>query len=311
VPNRFSGLESRLICLRLWGEEVLKERTTLSTESGILWVVATPIGNLDDLSPRAIAVLAQVAVVAAEDTRHTGLLLQRLGLAKPLLSLHEHNESARLERILAQLGQGADVALVSDAGTPLISDPGYRLVCAARAAGLTVRPVPGPSAVIAALSVSGLPTDRFCFVGFLPAVAGACRERIESLCAEPGTVVCFESAHRVVATAEILAKLIPDRPLALARELTKQFEEHFWGPAAELPAWLQAGPYRTRGEFVLAWAPAPHPPGESELSPQAQQTLRALRAELPLKQAVRLAAAATGEPRNRLYAWAIAHAGQE
>ena len=287
----------------------MKESKRLSTQPGTLWVVATPIGHLDDLSSRALATLSRVTLIAAEDTRHTGQLLQRLGLAKPMVSLHEHNESQRVERLLERLRAGDDLALVADAGTPLISDPGYRLVRAARVEGLPVMPVPGPSAVLAALSVSGLPTDRFCFIGFLPATAAACQERLRTGLAEATTVVCFESAHRIAATAELLATLAPERTLALAREMTKQFEQHYFGPAGELPVWLAGDSYRTRGEFVLAWAPAPPPAAAlaDVPSPQAQQALRVLAAELPLKQAVKLTAELTGEPRNRLYAWAVAH----
>jgi 16S rRNA (cytidine1402-2'-O)-methyltransferase len=225
----------------------LKEHEALSTRVGRLWVVATPIGNLEDLAPRAQRVLSEAHVVAAEDTRHTGQLLARLGLSRPLLSLHEHNESARVAQILDRMRQGQDVALVSDAGTPLISDPGFRLVRAVRQAGFDVFPIPGPSAAIAALSVAGLPSDRFWFEGFLPASGSARRQRLEALLALPVTVIGYESSHRIRALADDLAALAPDREMALAREISKQFEEHFFGAAGTLAAWLDEDTNRLRG----------------------------------------------------------------
>jgi 16S rRNA (cytidine1402-2'-O)-methyltransferase len=286
----------------------LKEHQTLSTRPGKLWVVATPIGNLEDLAPRARRVLGGVDLIAAEDTRHSGHLLDRLGLSVPLVSLHEHNEETRVPRLLERMRQGQDIALVSDAGTPLLSDPGYRLVRACREAGLEVLPVPGPSAALAALSVAGLPPDRFCFEGFLPASGSARLERLGVLLAHPVTTVCFESAHRIVATATDLAAVAPGREVFLAREMTKQFEEHFFGQSAMLPVWLGEDPNRTRGEFVLVIAPN-RPPQErgadAELAEEVERVLAALVAELPVKQAVRLAAQITGVGRNRLYARAL------
>jgi len=286
----------------------LKERQTLSTRPGKLWVVATPIGNLEDLAPRARRVLGDVDLIAAEDTRHSGNLLARLGLSVPLISLHEHNEEARVSGLVERMRQGQHIALVSDAGTPLLSDPGFRLVRACREAGLQVLPVPGPGAALAALSVAGLPSDRFCFEGFLPASGAARRERLAVLLAQPVTTICFESVHRIAATAADLAALEPGRELFLAREMTKQFEEHFFGQAAALSGWLAADPNRTRGEFVLVIAP--HRPmqtvgGDPELEEEAERVLGALVGELPLKQAVRLAVQITGVGRNRLYARAL------
>lgn len=291
------------------GQPVLKERQTLSTRPGKLWVVATPIGNLEDLGPRARRVLGSVDLIAAEDTRHSGRLLSRLGISPPMVSLHEHNEEARVPGLVERLRQGQDIALVSDAGTPLLSDPGFRLVRACRAAGLEVLPVPGPAAALAALSVAGLPSDRFCFEGFLPASGPARRERLGALLAHPVTVVCFESAHRIKATAADLAGLAPERGLFLAREMTKQFEEHFFGPASRLPGWLDVDPNRTRGEFVLVIAPMPPPESGAGIGEDAEGVLAALVAELPLKQAVRLAVRITGVGRNRLYARALELAG--
>ncbi len=294
------------------GGSVLKEHQTLSTRAGKLWVVATPIGNLEDLGARAARVLAEADLIAAEDTRHSGRLLTHLGLSRPLLSLHEHNEGARVPRLVERMLDGQVVALISDAGTPLVSDPGFRLVRAAREAGLPVLPVPGPSAVVAALSVAGLPSDRFCFEGFLPASSGARRQRLAELLKMPATVVCFESSHRIAACSADLAVLAPERSVFLAREMTKQFEEHFFGHAGTLPDWLAADPNRLRGEFVLLMAPCREPSGdalEGGLGAEEERVLTTLLAELPLKQAVRLTSHLTGVARNRVYARALALAG--
>lgn len=271
-------------------------------------MIATPIGNLEDLSPRALRTLGEADLVVAEDTRRSGRLLAHLGLSKPLLSLHEHNEAARVPQLLQRLRQGMQLALISDAGTPLVSDPGYRLVRAVREADLPVFPVPGPSAVIAALSVAGLPSDRFWFEGFLPATASARRQRFETLLNLPVTVCCFESAHRIRASAEDLAELAPQREVVLAREITKQFEEHFFGSATALPGWLGADPNRGRGEFVLIIAGAQEmgPAGDGGVSAEEARVLDVLLETLPLKQAVKLAVQLTGAPRNLLYARALA-----
>ncbi|WP_081621725.1 16S rRNA (cytidine(1402)-2'-O)-methyltransferase [Thioalkalivibrio sp. AKL12] len=272
--------------------------------------MATPIGNLGDMSPRAGEVLGRVQRIAAEDTRHSAGLLAHLGVHTPLVSLHEHNEAERIPLLLEALRAGESVALISDAGTPLVSDPGFRLVRAAREAGLDVRAVPGPSAPLAALAVAGLPSDRFCFEGFLPHAAGARQRRLEALLVQPVTTILFESSHRVRAAAANLAQLAPGREVFLARELTKQFEEHYRGPAGELPAWLDADSNRTRGEFVLILAPAPAPDtgGEADmpLSDEHERLLAALLHELPLKRAARLLSDATDLPRNRVYARALA-----
>ena len=289
----------------------MKEHEALSTRVGRLWVVATPIGNLEDLAPRAQRVLSEVDLVAAEDTRHTGRLLARLGLSRPLLSLHEHNESARVAQILDRMRQGQDVALVSDAGTPLVSDPGFRLVRAVRQAGFDVFPIPGPSAAIAALSVAGLPSDRFWFEGFLPASGSARKQRLEALLALPVTVVCYESSHRIRALADDLAALAPDREMALAREISKQFEEHFFGAAGTLAAWLDEDVNRLRGEFVVVLGAHPEADRgeETAWTPEQERLLRVLLDDLPLKQAVGLASRLSGLPRNRVYARALEWAG--
>ncbi len=288
----------------------MKAHQAVSTNWGTLWVVATPIGNLGDMSPRAGEVLGRVQRIAAEDTRHSAGLLAHLGVHTPLVSLHEHNEAERIPSLLEALKAGESVALISDAGTPLVSDPGFRLVRAAREAGLDVRAVPGPSAPLAALAVAGLPSDRFCFEGFLPHAAGARQRRLEALLVQPVTTILFESSHRVRAAAANLAQLAPGREVFLARELTKQFEEHYRGPAGELPGWLDADSNRTRGEFVLILGPAPAPDtgGEADmpLSDEHERLLAALLHELPLKRAARLLSDATDLPRNRVYARALA-----
>ncbi|MGM0672080.1 16S rRNA (cytidine(1402)-2'-O)-methyltransferase [Thioalkalivibrio sp.] len=275
-----------------------------------MWVVATPIGNLGDMSPRAAEVLDQVQRIAAEDTRHSAGLLAHLGVRTPLVSLHEHNEAERVPTLLEALQTGESVALISDAGTPLVSDPGFRLVRSAQEAGVAVRATPGPSALLAALAVAGMPSNRFCFEGFLPHAAGARLRHLETLLAQPLTTIVFESSHRIRAAAEDLAGLAPEREVFLARELTKQFEEHYRGGAGGLPAWLDADRNRTRGEFVLILGPAPAPDtgGEADepLSAEHERLLAALLQEFPLKRAARLLSDATDLPRNRVYARALA-----
>ena len=223
-----------------------------ASPGGTLFVVATPIGNLADLSPRALATLKSVAAVCAEDTRHTRQLLAHYGVEKPLLALHEHNEGEIADKLVARLVAGESLALVSDAGTPLVSDPGYRLVRAARAAGIKVSPIPGASAVIAALSVAGLASDRFVFEGFLPAKAAARRERLALLASEPRTLVFYESAHRIEdSLADMASAFGVERPAVLARELTKLFETVLDGTLADVRAQVAADPNQRRGEFVV------------------------------------------------------------
>jgi 16S rRNA (cytidine1402-2'-O)-methyltransferase len=280
---------------------------------GALYVVATPIGNLADLTLRAIHVLALADAVAAEDTRVAGRLLAHLGLAKPLVALHAHNERAASAAVLARLAAGERVALVSDAGTPAVSDPGALLVDAAARAGHAVLPIPGPSSALAALSVAGDVHGRgFRFFGFLPARGGERAGALEALAADAGTLVLFEAPHRIDALAARLAALAPLRRVTLARELTKQFETVVTLPAAELPGWLDADANRRRGEFVLvlhALAAAVGGDAAAALPAGAQTALAALLRALPLKQAVALAAEISGEPRNALYARALALRG--
>ena len=270
---------------------------------GRLYVVATPLGNLADLGARAAQVLAQVAVIAAEDTRHSRPLLAHYGIRTPLLALHEHNEAAQTPRLIERLQQGEDVALISDAGTPAISDPGQRLVAAAHAAGVTVLPVPGPCAAIAALSASGLASARFAFEGFLPARTAARRSALLALKDEPRTLIFYEAPHRLLALLDDVSELFGDRPLALAKELTKLHEAVIRGSAAEVRAWLLAEAGRERGEFVLVIEGAPAPPAGGD---ELDAMLTRLLAVLPLKQAVAAAAALTEAPRNAVYRRALA-----
>jgi 16S rRNA (cytidine1402-2'-O)-methyltransferase len=266
---------------------------------GKLYVVGTPIGNLGDLSPRAREVLESADVIAAEDTRRTRGLLSHIGAETPVIAYHEHNEEQRAADVLERLAAGENVALVSDAGTPLISDPGWRLVHAAQAAGFDVVPIPGPSAVIAALSAVGLPTDRFVFEGFLPRRDGARKERLEVLRREPRTLVFFEAVHRLTETLRALAdELGVERPAALAREITKIHEKLYTGTLGELGARL-GDTIPLLGEFVIVVA------GAADLATpdedRARQIFELLRAELAPDKALRLTAAITGMPRNALY----------
>lgn len=221
---------------------------------GTLYLVATPIGNLEDISLRALRTLRECDVVAAEDTRRTGQLLKHFGISKPLLSYFQFNEARRSEQILERLGRGERIALVTDAGTPGISDPGERVVGAAIAAGYRVESVPGPCALIGGLTASGLPTDEFHFIGFLPHKSGGRRTRLEELSRVPGTVVLYESPYRVEKLVQELAEIMPDRQVVLARELTKRFEEFLRGRPAQLLEQLRSRP--RKGEFVVIVAPA-------------------------------------------------------
>ena len=273
-----------------------------SVRGGTLYVVATPIGNLGDLSPRARDVLAGVDRIAAEDTRTTGVLLSHFGLRRPLVALHEHNEDRIAEQLIAAVLRGESLALVSDAGTPLVSDPGYALVRQARAQGVTVQAVPGPCAVIAALSISGLPTDRFCFAGFLPPKSNARRARFTEFLHEPRTVVVYESSHRIGdSLADLVAVLGPERRICVARELTKRFEESHTASAAEVLAWHAADTHRSLGEFVIVIEGA----AAASDDVNAERVLRLLLAELSPSRAARVAADITGASRKQLYEVAL------
>ncbi|MDP1900090.1 MAG: 16S rRNA (cytidine(1402)-2'-O)-methyltransferase [Rubrivivax sp.] len=278
---------------------------------GTLYVVATPIGNLADLTLRAIHVLTLVDAVACEDTRVAAHLLNHLGLHKPLLALHAHNEHAAAQAVLVRLARGESVAYVSDAGTPAVSDPGAVLVAAAAAAGHLIVPLPGPSSALAALSAAGDPLGAgFSFIGFLPTKGGERRDAVAAAAADRRTQVLFEAPHRIEELLEVLAGAAPQRRTTLCRELTKQFETIVTRPAAELPAWLAEDPNRARGEFVLVLHAQPAPVVDDAALPEATlRTLRVLLRELPLKQAVALAAELSGAPRNALYQRALDERG--
>lgn len=276
------------------------------THAGVLYVVATPIGNLDDISARALRVLREVKLIAAEDTRHSQRLLQHFGIETPLAPCHEHNEREQGGRFITRLLDGDDVALISDAGTPLISDPGFHLVRQARAAGIRVVPVPGPSALIAALSAAGLPSDRFIFEGFLPAKAAARRARLEALREEPRTLIFYEAPHRLLESLEAMKDVFgAERPVVLARELTKTFETLKDLPLGELCAWVAADANQQRGECVLLVGGWQAPEGEEMVTAEALRILDLLLGELPLKRAAALAAEITGVRKNLLYQVAL------
>ncbi len=279
--------------------------TEIRAGTATLYVVATPIGNLSDITLRALEVLRAVDVIAAEDTRMTARLLDRHGIAGKMVAVHEHNERASAERIAGLLAEGKSVALVSDAGTPAISDPGACVVAAVRAAGYPVVPVPGPSAVVAALSASGFENSRFLFCGFLPARAAERRGVLADLVAQTATLVFYEAPHRVVeCVADLCVILGGERDIVFARELTKIHETIHRCQLAEAVSWLEADDNHRRGEFVLLVAGAPDVPNTDAVD--FDNTLKILLAELPLKQAVALAVKLTGGSRNVIYERALA-----
>lgn len=267
--------------------------------SGTLFVVATPIGNLEDLSPRARQTLAEVDLIAAEDTRHTGRLLSHIGVKTPQIALHEHNEARAAQSLIERLTDGKSVALVSDAGTPLVSDPGYRLVQAAHEHGITVSPVAGPSAVTAALSVSGLPTDRFAFEGFPPAKPVARRKWLQARATDGRTLLIFEAVHRIAATlADMVDVFGADREAFLGRELTKLHEQCRRATLGELLDEVSAGTIASKGEFVIAIGGSVRP---DRSSLDVDRLLRELLDIVPARQAAAIAARVTGRRRNALY----------
>jgi 16S rRNA (cytidine1402-2'-O)-methyltransferase len=271
-----------------------------NTQAGALHVVATPIGNLGDLTVRAREVLASVDAICAEDTRHTRQLLGALGIERPLLALHEHNEADVAWKLVERLKAGDSLALVSDAGTPLVSDPGYRLVREVRAAGLRVVPLPGPCAAIAALSVAGLPSDRFCFEGFLPAKGSGRRERLTALAREPRTLVFYESSHRIEeCLTDLVAIFGPEREAVLARELTKLFETVLGDTLGELADKVAADENQRKGEFVLVVRGC-EDDGEAKLI-EGQRIYARLSEHLKPSLAAKLAADLSGAPRKALY----------
>lgn len=278
----------------------------LNSAVGSLFVVATPIGNLDDISARALRVLREVALIAAEDTRHSQRLMQHFGITTPLAACHEHNERDEGSRFIQRLLAGDNIALISDAGTPLISDPGYHLVRQARAAGIAVVPVPGACALIAALSAAGLPSDRFIFEGFLPAKTAGRRARLELLKEEPRTLIFYEAPHRILECLQDMELVFgSERPALLARELTKTFETLKGLPMAQLRAFVEGDSNQQRGECVVVVAGWTAPQSEEAISAEAQRVLDLLLKEMSLKRAAALAAEITGERKNVLYQVAL------
>jgi 16S rRNA (cytidine1402-2'-O)-methyltransferase len=277
----------------------------MGPDNALLYIVATPIGNLADMVPRAVEVLQCADLVAAEDTRHSQRLFSHFNITTPLVAYHDHSDDQRTEQILSRLEAGQTVALISDAGTPLISDPGYRLVRLARERGIRVVPIPGPCAFVAALSAAGLPSDRFTFEGFLPAKPQARLKALEALAADSRTLVFYEAPHRVADTLDAMAEVFgPQREAVIARELSKAFETIHLAPLAELAAWVHADSNQQRGEIVLLVRGAERG-RQSELDGEAQRVMALLLAELPPRRAAALAAEITGVNKKVLYNWAL------
>jgi 16S rRNA (cytidine1402-2'-O)-methyltransferase len=288
---------------------VINEAAQQSYPTSTLYVVATPIGNVTDITLRALHLLALADVVACEDTRKTGALLARFGMNKQMLAAHQHNEREVAERLVARLQAGERVALVSDAGTPAVSDPGARIVDAVRAAGFRVLPLPGPSAAVTALSASGLVNDRFYFVGFLPAKAKQRETALAELLRVPATLVFYEAPHRILDAVQALAGAFePTRQVVFARELTKLFEEVHRCPLGEALAWLKGDANRERGEFVVLLEGAPEQTDAADA--EAERILQILLAECSVKQAANLAAQITGLKKNALYDRALKMKGE-
>ncbi|AVI96791.1 TPA: 16S rRNA (cytidine(1402)-2'-O)-methyltransferase [Haemophilus influenzae] len=276
--------------------------------TGILYIVATPIGNLQDITQRALETFAQVDLIAAEDTRHSGLLLIHYGIKKPFFALHDHNEQEKAHILVEKLKQGSNIALISDAGTPLISDPGFHLVRQCREAGIRVVPLPGACAAITALCASGIASDRFCFEGFLPAKSKARKDKLENIAEEDRTLIFYESTHRILDTLEDMqAVLGEERYIVLAREMTKTWETITGNTIKNLREWLLEDPNRTKGEMVLIVEGKPKSDNNDEISPQAVKALELIAEELPLKKAAAIVAELYGYKKNALYQFGLAH----
>lgn len=278
-------------------------------DKGVLYIVATPIGNLDDMSFRALSVLKAADVVAAEDTRHSQRLFNHFGIDTKLIAYHDHSTDKQVERLMSILDEGKDIALVSDAGTPLISDPGYRIVKIARENGIKVVPIPGPSAPITALSAAGLATDRFSFEGFLPHKSGARCKSFEGINTYTGTSVFFESPHRIrEAIVDAVAILGTDRPAVMARELTKTFETFIGPDLQHIQKAIDSDTNQSRGEIVLLIGPRPAiaKSEQSQVSAEGHQVAAVLAEELPTKQAAALASKITGDSKKKLYELVLA-----
>ena len=276
--------------------------------TGILYIVATPIGNLQDITQRALETFAQADLSAAEDTRHSGLLLIHYGIKKPFFALHDHNEQEKAHILVEKLKQGSNIALISDAGTPLISDPGFHLVRQCREAGIRVVPLPGACAAITALCASGIASDRFCFEGFLPAKSKARKDKLENIAEEDRTLIFYESTHRILDTLEDMqAVLGEERYIVLAREMTKTWETITGNTIKNLREWLLEDPNRTKGEMVLIVEGKPKSDNNDEISPQAVKALELIAEELPLKKAAAIVAELYGYKKNALYQFGLAH----
>ncbi|MCG6976761.1 MAG: 16S rRNA (cytidine(1402)-2'-O)-methyltransferase [Acidiferrobacterales bacterium] len=278
----------------------------MSNGAGTIYLVATPIGNLEDMTPRATRILSEVDLIAAEDTRHSAPLLKHLGVRTPMVAYHEHNEDQKAPELIKEVLAGKSIALISDAGTPLLSDPGFRLVTAAHNADITVSPIPGPCAAIVALSASGLATNEFLFAGFPPPKQGARQHFFERYAAYAQTLIFYESAHRIVDSITDMAAVFgDDRMAVVARELTKKFETIRQGPLAELCHWVANDPNQQKGEFVVLVQGRTAPAGEEAISPETERLLSLLAAELPPKKAAAIVAEVSGLGKNRLYQWLI------
>lgn len=273
--------------------------------SGILYIVATPIGNLQDITARALDIFNQVDLIAAEDTRHSGLLLSHYGIKKPFFALHDHNEQQKADLLVEKLRQGNYIALISDAGTPLISDPGFHVVRKCRQAGIRVVPLPGACAAITALCASGVASDRFCFEGFLPAKSKARRDKLTELADEARTLIFYESTHRILdSLTDVETVLGADRYVVLAREITKTWETIIGDEVGQLRTWLAEDPNRTKGEMVLIIEGKSAEPS-AEFSPQAIKALQLIAQELPLKKAAAIVAELYGYKKNALYQFGL------
>lgn len=284
----------------------MKNGQTL-TQTGTLYIVATPIGNLEDITQRALNTLSQVDLIAAEDTRHSGLLLSHYGIKKPFFALHDHNEQQRARVLVEKLQQGLNIALISDAGTPLISDPGFHLVRDCRNAGIRVSPIPGACAAITALCSSGIASDRFCFEGFLPAKSKARCDKLTELETESRTLIFYESTHRILDTLADMQKVWGnERYVVLARELTKTWETIVGEPLEQLIAWLKEDSHRIKGEIVLI-VEGKSSVEQEEISAQAIKLLSVLSVELPLKKAAAIVAECFGYKKNSLYQYGLEH----
>ena len=276
--------------------------------TGILYIVATPIGNLQDITQRALDTFAQVDLIAAEDTRHSGLLLNHYGIKKPFFALHDHNEQEKAHILVEKLKQGSHIALISDAGTPLISDPGFHLVRQCREAGIRVVPLPGACAAITALCASGIASDRFCFEGFLPAKSKARKDKLENIAEEDRTLIFYESTHRILDTLEDMQSVLgEERYIVLAREITKTWETITGNMIKNLREWLLEDPNRTKGEMVLIVEGKPKSDNNDEISPQAVKALELIAEELPLKKAAAIVSELYGYKKNALYQFGLAH----